>query len=58
MSDQKEQQVRKQPYEKPRLRVIELVAEEVLGVGCKTAGGGGPIVPPCVASGCVTIPGS
>ncbi len=27
----------KQAYEKPRLRVIELVAEEVMGVGCKTA---------------------
>jgi hypothetical protein len=23
------------PYEKPRLRVISLVAEEVLSVGCK-----------------------
>ncbi len=27
----------KRPYEKPRLRVIELSAEEVLGVGCKLA---------------------
>ena len=26
----------KQSYEKPRLRIIELAAEEVLGVGCKT----------------------
>lgn len=25
----------KQPYEKPRLRVIELSTEEVLAVGCK-----------------------
>jgi hypothetical protein len=25
----------KQPYEKPKLRVIELAAEEVLAVGCK-----------------------
>lgn len=24
-------------YEKPRLRVIELAAEEVLAVGCKTS---------------------
>jgi hypothetical protein len=23
-------------YEKPRLRIIELVAEEVLAIGCKT----------------------
>lgn len=33
----------KQTYEKPRLRVIELVAEEVMGVGCKTATGPGPV---------------
>jgi hypothetical protein len=26
----------KQTYEKPRLRLIELAAEEVLGVSCKT----------------------
>lgn len=26
----------KQAYEKPKLRIIELTAEEVLGVGCKT----------------------
>jgi hypothetical protein len=35
------------PYEKPKLRIIELAAEEVLGIGCKTfasgsAVGGGP----------------
>ncbi len=29
----------KQAYEKPRLRIIELAAEEVLAVGCKTAPG-------------------
>lgn len=27
----------KQVYEKPRLRIIQLAAEEVLGVGCKTS---------------------
>jgi hypothetical protein len=27
----------KLPYEKPRLRTINLVADEVLGVKCKTA---------------------
>ena len=27
-------------YEPPRLRTIELVAEEVLGIGCKTWMGG------------------
>ena len=30
----------KQPYEKPRLRTIELAAEEVLATGCKVAGSG------------------
>jgi hypothetical protein len=35
-------------YEKPKLRIIELAAEEVLAVGCKTAFsgsavGGGPV---------------
>lgn len=33
----------KQVYEKPKLRVIELVAEEVMGVGCKTAVSVGPL---------------
>ncbi|MBI5640290.1 MAG: hypothetical protein HZA17_07695 [Nitrospirae bacterium] len=27
----------KKPYEKPRLRIIKLAAEEVLTTGCKTA---------------------
>jgi len=35
----KEKIKEKQSYEKPRLRSIELVAEEVLGIGCKTAAG-------------------
>ncbi len=29
----------KQPYEKPRVEAIELKADEVLAVGCKTASG-------------------
>jgi len=40
-----------QPYEKPRLRVIELTAEEVLAVGCKTAAGGAPLPPNCLSCG-------
>jgi hypothetical protein len=32
--------ISKQPYVTPRLRVIELLAEEVMGVGCKLLGGG------------------
>jgi hypothetical protein len=44
----------KQNYEKPMLRVIELAAEEVLAVGCKTinGGGGNPTAIPCDAGGC------
>ena len=38
---EKENQARaKSIYQKPRLRVIELVAEEVLAVGCKLPGSG------------------
>ena len=36
MSDTPARKRRKQPYEKPVLRVIDLAAEEVLAVGCKT----------------------
>ena len=36
MEDEKKQTPAKKPYEKPVLRVIELAAEEVLAVGCKT----------------------
>jgi hypothetical protein len=41
------------PYEKPVLRSISLVADEVLATGCKGTGGsasGG--VPPCYSVGC------
>jgi len=36
-------------YERPRLRVIELAAEEVLAKGCKTFSSTAPgqIAPPC-----------
>jgi hypothetical protein len=30
----------KKPYQKPELKVIDLVAEEVLASGCKGAGAG------------------
>jgi hypothetical protein len=36
---QKKDKTPKQTYEKPRLRIIELAAEEILAVGCKTAPG-------------------
>jgi hypothetical protein len=46
-----EAEKKNQPYEKPRLRVIELIAEEVLGIGCKTAAGGAPLPPNCLSCG-------
>ncbi|MFW6107390.1 MAG: hypothetical protein ACOC8A_01730 [bacterium] len=45
---------KKRPYQKPKLRVIELAAEEVLGVGCKTNQGVGALSAPCDA-GCHQI---
>ncbi len=44
------------PYETPRLRSIELLTDEVLGIGCKTQNVTGPdpnaSLNPCLASGC------
>jgi len=40
------------PYLKPKLRTIELVAEEVLGVGCKSSGAIAVGVAPCWGNGC------
>ena len=52
-SDQKKGEKGKRVYEKPRLRTIELAAEEVLGVGCKLAGGGFDFgAAPCAANNC------
>jgi len=34
--DHQEQPARR-PYERPHMRVIELLPEETLGIGCKTA---------------------
>lgn len=47
MNAEKDKKV--QPYEKPRLRVIELTADEVMAVGCKTVSTRGPFKaqPPC-----------
>ncbi|OPX33798.1 MAG: hypothetical protein B1H12_11250 [Desulfobacteraceae bacterium 4484_190.2] len=54
-SDQKKEKKRKSVYEKPRLRKIELAAEEVLGVGCKLAGGGFNVgATPCPINSCVS----
>ena len=51
----KEHAKKKQRYEKPDIQVIELAAEEVLGVGCKTTDSGVPGPQPllsCIASMC------
>lgn len=49
--DQKTSDSSKRRYEKPRLRVIELAADEVLAVGCKTDSGGTNVGPPtCVTT--------
>ena len=43
----------RRPYEKPTLRTIDLVAEEVLSVGCKMAiAPGGPVGATCTAASC------
>ena len=39
MKHKKEQNEIRQTYEKPRLRTIELAAEETLATGCKVAPG-------------------
>lgn len=56
MPNKQEDQKAKEPYEKPMMRVIELAAEEVLAIGCKTvpmpAVGGGP---PCSLVNCALL---
>ncbi|MBW1744438.1 MAG: hypothetical protein JRJ47_13570 [Deltaproteobacteria bacterium] len=47
----------KQAYEKPRLRIIELAADEVHAIGCKTVSSPAPLGPNCPANGC-KAPGS
>lgn len=42
----------KKAYEKPRLRSIELAAEEVLAVGCKKAGSAAVGRPTCNGRPC------
>ena len=50
----------KEPYEKPRLRRIELAAEEVLATGCKMFPGdpGGVSGSGCTVVACSTTTGS
>lgn len=46
----------KRPYQPPRLRTIEIAADEVLAVGCKTSGGSINVgVPGCgIYNSCAT----
>ncbi len=53
MKDGKNQEEKKNTYEKPRLRIIELATEEVLAAGCKlTSGGFAFDAIPCSANNC------
>jgi len=53
MQSKQDKENTKTPYEKPRLRAIELAAEEVLGIGCKLESGGfAPAGPTCISNNC------
>ena len=58
MKDSQQDNNKKKKYEKPRLRRMELRADEVLAVGCKTPMGGGPAGPNCIAGSCISSFGS
>jgi hypothetical protein len=47
----------KKTYEKPKLRVIELAAGEVLAIGCKTTSSGSApgFPPPCSVHQCARV---
>ena len=45
----------KKMYQKPKIEVIDLAAEEVMAVGCKSAvskGTGAPAAPNCILAHC------
>jgi hypothetical protein len=42
----------KRHYEKPMLRIIELAADEILAVGCKTPSSGNTGGVTCSSNGC------
>lgn len=54
MSSRSAKGAMKLPYEKPAIKTIELAAEEVLGIGCKTgvAPAGVPDMQICVLTAC------
>ncbi len=47
----------RKPYEKPKLRIIELETDQVLGVGCKMDGSGSAVGIPasCVGNFCAEV---
>jgi hypothetical protein len=52
MSTEKNPIGSKQPYARPVLEVIDLVADEVLGIGCKGAASPGASQPSCTQTPC------
>lgn len=54
MDDDNKNKKSRQKYEKPRLRKIELAAEEVMAVGCKGTPGAAPGAPgpTCMVRNC------
>ena len=57
MASRKEHNKAKKTYHKPELRVVNIApGVQTLGIGCKTATGGGrlknPLATPCWAIGC------
>lgn len=44
-------------YEKPKLRIIEMKTEEVLGIGCKLDSGGSAVGDPvtCIGNFCAEV---
>jgi len=53
MDPDKDIEKTKKRYQKPRLRTIELAAEEVLAIGCKTVGSPAPTsIISCMTLGC------
>lgn len=57
MTEHESDRKTKEPYEKPRVEAIELKADEVLAIGCKTASGAntGALVQCGSTSFCVEI---
>jgi hypothetical protein len=45
----------RKPYEKPRIRRVQLKPEESLAAGCKTLAGSSPGASPCDANSCFNL---